>query len=242
MNLKAFLAILAALALVLAAGFLPRFTAAQQDKTDQDKILFAAVSGVQLDFDQGSDLTMRQTLAMMIHPQDQVEIPTELASMKQEKVERIAAAAVEKLFQTGILFQSPEEYSLWYRSTVLCYGPENRNNIFWQLAYEDPKGNSTFIFTIDDRTGTVCGIEFYSAQQQYDRDQMPLILERFTGQFLTGLGEEFVDVDVSKLMKNTQSPADGSYLAAEMTWQDPDSGACTIAFFVNKFGFYTYDS
>ncbi len=240
MNVKTILAVAAAVCVLLAAAWMPDLVANRQDSRNENQVMFVSVDGVQLEFDQESSLTTRQTLAMRIHPQDQVEIPGELASRKQEKVEAIAASAAERLFQAGVIFRDPSEFKTLYTYTELVYGLEKKNNIFWTIAIGSPDGMQDLSLIIDDRTGTVCGIQYLGFESKYGWDQMPLILDRFIRQYLTGLGEEFLDVDVDTLVKSAQAAQDGSYLATEMTWQELGYGECTITFFVNENGFYTY--
>ncbi len=241
MRWRTVILVLAALGVLLAAALLPELVAARQDREDLNQVMFENIEGIRLEFDQESALTIRQTISLVTNSSSTVNIPVELASRRQEKVETIARNMADRFFQAGILFQDPAEYILLYCYTELVYGPNNQNCIFWTIGLGPEDGSQSLSFFVDDRTGTVCSLEFHSARNLYGKDQMTLILDRFIRQYLTGLGEEFVDVDVSLLLKQAQMPQDGSYLATEMSWEE-GYGRCDLTFFVNERGFYTYYS
>ena len=96
---------------------------------------------------------------------------------------------------------------------------------------------------IDDRTGTVCSVEYRGLEAEYDSWEMQQILEGFCRTYLEGLGEEFFDYSAEDLTSKLDMAVDQSYMAAQLrfnAWDDPLYGETRIVFFLNRNGFYTY--
>ena len=239
MKLKQTLAVLAALSIIVLGALLPELTALRQDRQDVDTVLFSDVQGVVLQFDQ-YEMTRRETLAILAHCRDTVEIPPELTSLKRDKAERIAAAAVAKYADAGILLCDPAGDSALDVRAVLCYGTKEQSNVYWQVDYGDKKGNHMFTLVIDDRSGAVCSVEYADQKETYPVERMATVLRGFCRLHLTELGEEFSGWTVDGLVANAKSPQDSSYLATELIWEDATYGRTRITFFVNGNGFYTY--
>lgn len=239
MKLKHFLAIGAMVCLIVLGALLPELTARRQDAQSEGKIQFSQVESVKLEFSR-SDMTCSETLAILSHSLNAVEIPRELASLKYEKVEKIAASAAEKYRDAGILLSEPGGDVVLYCQSVLYYGRDNQSNVYWQVHYGAEDGGYRFNMFIDDRTGTICSMEYLDTKTEYEPERMEEVLQGFCRLYLTGLGEEFFDYSVEELMDNAKSPRDQSYLATELSWDDPLYGENRITFFVNRGGFYTY--
>jgi len=240
MKLKPVLTILAALCLIVLGALLPGLVARRQERQSAGQVLFSQVEDVKLEFAAESDITHSETLAILSRYKEAVEIPRELASLKWEKVETIAASSAERLRDTGLLLCDPEGDMLLSAQTVLYYGKDNQSNIYWLIQYGDRKGSHLFSMTVDDRTGTICTMEYMDHVSEYAAEQMETILRGFCQLYLTGQGAEFFDYSVDMLMEGAKQPQDRSYLATELSWEDPRYGNNRITFFVNRSGFYTY--
>ena len=245
MKIRSFLMILCAGAVIALGALLPGLVGKRLDAAEQGKIRFAQAQEIRLEFE-GSGMTMKQTLAVMGPMRDVVNIPEELATLKRSKVEHIAADAAQRYSQAGVLLRDPGDFSLYSMVgdyTVLVYGPETSSNVFWIVDYGDPEGNSWFHMVIDDRTGTVCSVEYRDLETEYDPGDMRQILEGFCQTYLEGLGEEFFDYSGADLAGKADQGADHSYMAAQLlfdAWDEPGLGETRIVFFVNRNGFYTY--
>ena len=245
MKIRSLFMILCAGAVIVLGAMLPGLVGERQDAVERGRIQFAPVQEVRLEF-ADSGITMKQTLAIMGPLRDVVNIPEELATLKRSKVERIAADAAQRYNQAGVLLGDPGDfsgYSMVGDYTVLVYGPETSSNVFWIVDYGDPGGNSWFHMVIDDRTGTVCSVEYRGLEAEYASWEMQQILEGFCQTYLEGLGEEFFDYSGSDLADKADRDADSSYMAAQLrfdAWDDPLYGETRIVFFLNRNGFYTY--
>lgn len=239
MKLKPILILLAALCIIVLGALLPQLVALRQDRQSEGQVQFSSVEGVELEFTQ-SDISRSETLAILARSRDAVAIPRELANLKPEKVEKIAAATVEKFRDAGILLGDIEEDSLLDAQPMLFYGLEGQSVIYWAVSFGDPFGQHSFSLTVDDRTGTVCSAEYMDGASEYEPDRMEAVLGGFCRIYLTGLGDEFSGWSVEELTKNAKSPQDKSYLATELSWSDSLYGENRITFFVNRSGFYTY--
>lgn len=239
MRLKGFLALLAAAAVIALGAWMPRLVAQRQDSLNENQVLFADVEAVELEFAQ-SEMTRGETLAILCRGRDTVQIPEELASLKREKVERIAQATVRKYAESGILLSETAGDRVLSCAVVLIYGQEQQNNVFWQVSYGDPEGEHVINLTIDDRTGIVCAAEYIDQSYEYTPEQMETVFSSFTQLYLTGLGDEFFDYPAQQLLDGAKSAQDGSYIASELFWSTERYGESRITFFVNRTGFYTY--
>lgn len=240
MKLKSAVALLAALCLIFLGAWLPRLAGQRQDARNENQVLFTQVQGVTLEFAE-SDLTMAETLSILMGARESVDIPQELASLKREKVEKIVGSTIEKYRDAGILLSDPTEDEILSCQTMLCYGPDRKSNVYWQVYYGDKEGSHAFIMTLDDRTGTICVMEYTDNASEYSADQMTAVLDGFLRLHLTGLGGTFFSADTASLLENAKAAQDYSYLATEYPWTDPTVPG-KITFFVNRGGFYTYFS
>lgn len=239
MRLKSILAILISLCIIVLGAMLPGLVERRQRLQSEGQVLFAQVEDVELTFAQNGT---GNSDAFWIYSKnkDAVEIPPELASLTREKVESIVASAVEKCLEEGMLLSSPEADRLLYSQTLLFYGQDNRSNIYWIVHYGDKKNTHTFSLVIDDRTGTICSMEYMDQKSEYEPEQMESVLRSFCQMYLTGLGAEFFDCSVDVLMDGAKRPADSSYLATELVCVNDVYGETRVTFFVNRSGFYTY--
>jgi len=239
MKLKPILVILAAVCIVILGAMLPQLVALRQDRQSEGKVQFSSVEGVELEFTR-SDISRSEALAILARSRDVVGIPRELANLKIERVEEIALGAVEKFREAGILLGDVEEDEVLDAQPMLYYGLEGQSVIYWAVSLGDPKAEHNFSLTVDDRTGTVCSVEYINGKTEYEPDRMEAVLGGFCRVYLTGLGDEFSGWSVEELTRNAKSPQDKSYLATELSWTDPLYGENRITFFVNRSGFYTY--
>lgn len=245
MKIRSYFLILCAGVVIVLGAMLPGIVGERRDAAEQGRIQFAPVQEVRLEFTD-SGITMKQTLAIMGPLRDVVNIPGELATLKRSKVEHIAADAAQRYNQAGVLLRDPGDfsrYSMVSDLTVLVYGPETSSNVFWIVDYGDQEENTWFHMVIDDRTGTVCSVEYRDLEAEYDPGEMGGVLEDFCQTYLDGLGEEFFDYSGADLAGKAEKDADSSYMAAQLrfnAWDNPLYGETRIVFFLNRNGFYTY--
>jgi len=239
-RIKSLLILLCALLILVLGGILPRLVSRQLDAGYENQVQFAPVEGVNLEFVQISGRTVEQTLAILGGARSAVDIPMELANLPREKAEQIALTAAEKYREAGILLGDAPAAKIPFCQTALYYGPDNQSNIFWKIHCSDKEGTFVFSVILDDRTGTVCAVEYTHTQKTYVQEDLERVLGGFAQLYLDGMGEAFFDVDAKTLLGKAHSPADGSYLAAEFSWDGGGYGTCRMTFFVNESGFYTY--
>lgn len=264
MKLKSFLALLLATAVIVLGALLPKFIGERQDAANDNQLLFAPINDVRLEFTQ-EEITMSQTVAIQAYQAEAVEIPYGLTSLGKEKAEAAALAAMERYQQAGTLFQNiTDQGQFIYCQPVLMYGAtvsgsiaeqeeqrydssgnNRQSNIYWDIAYSNTSNDAGFYscyfhFIIDDRTGTVCSVDYSDGNHRYKQEDMEFILASFCDSYLSELGEEFYWCDVEDIVANAKAPLDNSYLASDISWTDSVYGECRITFFVNENGFYTH--
>lgn len=234
--------------LILLGGFLPSIVAGRQDASVEEKIQFAQITDIQLEFSE-SDLSLRQTISILCTDPETVDIPAGLANLKQEYVESLAYNMAVQLKEKSIGFWTFEESGREYASDLhiaFCQPrlassnlEEDLSNIFWYVEVADTHQNQVMRVTIDDRTGTICSLYYQDMNRNHDKTQMQSILYSFSYLFLEELGEEYFDYDCNNILKDAQASADNSYLASAIRWWAGDHEMRTT-FFVNGSAFYTY--
>lgn len=242
MKLRSFVILLVSVAVVVLCAFLPDIVSWQQDAKYTGQVQFASVSDIHLEFTD-TDRTLKETIGILGENKDSLDIPAELASMKQDNVHRIAGKAIEAYRNAGLVDEN-SSFILQSITPMLVYGSgENRNNIFWYLGFYDYALGLYAHFSIDDRTGSVVSVEFgYTNMEPYGKKQMEYILLNFSETYLESLGEEFREYDAEELLEQAHMPNDGSYLANSVYYFVDGYRECSITFFVNQNGFYTYIS
>lgn len=244
MRLKTFLAILFAAGMIVLGALLPEFAARQQDAANDNQVLFASIQNVQLEFSQG-EMTVSQAVALLGKNTDVVEIPESLANLKWEKVKTIFLEALERYQEEGLFFQDMTEDFTIGHDTLLYYGNGSYdsgtqwNNIYWRLYCNRADGTAAVYMTIDDRTGTICSVEYADSENTYQQADRQAILSGFCTRYLADLGEEFYWCEVTDIVKKAVASSDGYYLASSISWADGDYGECNILFFLHESGFYT---
>ena len=242
MRLRSFIILLVSAAVIVLCAYLPDIVSWRQDAKYNDQVQFATVSDIQLEFT-NADRTLKETIGILGDVKETVDIPTELASMKEDKVHRIAGEAIEDYREVGLVDQDAS-FVMQSIVPILVYGTgENRNNVFWHIAFYDYKLGLYVNFTVDDRTGTVVSADFgHTGMESYNRQDMEYILLNFSEVYLEGLGEEFREYDSAELLEQAKAPYDESYLANSIYYFVDGYRECSITFFVNTTGFYTYIS
>lgn len=242
MRLRSFIILLVSVVIVVLCAFLPNIVSWRQDRKYTDQVQFASVSDIQLEFTD-SDRSLKETIGILGDIKDAVDIPPELASMKEDKIHRLAGETIEKYREAGLLAEDAS-FVMQSIQPVLIYGTgENRNNVFWNISFYDYKLGLYVNFTIDDRTGSVVSADFgRTGQESYTSQEMSYILGNFCAVYLKGLGEEFYEYDAAELLEEAKAPYDESYLANSIYYFVDGYRECSITFFVNTTGFYTYIS
>lgn len=240
--MRNFMALLLSLGVIVLCAYLPDIVSWRQDARYMDQVQFAAVTDIHLEF-ADTDRTLKETISILGESKDSLDIPVELASLKQDNVHRIAGKAIEAYREAGLVEENAS-FVMQGINPVLVYGTgENRNNVFWHVSFYDYKLGQYVNFTIDDRTGSVVSVEFgHTNMEPYAKMQMEYILENFSSVYLKSLGEEFRDYDTASVMEQAHAPNDGSYLASSVYCFVEDYRECSITFFVDRNGFYTYIS
>ncbi len=243
MKLKTFPAILFAVGMIVLGALLPEFAARRQDAANDNQVLFASIQNVQLEFSK-EEMTVSQAVALLGKYTDVAEIPESLANLKREKVKTIVQEALERYQAAGLFFQNMAESSKIEYSTLLAYGNGSFdsgtqwNNIYWEVSCLNADETAVVYLVIDDRTGTICSVEYDNSEKTFQQADMQAALSGFCTCYLEDLGEEFYWCVVSDIVKKATASSDGYYLASSVSWADEDFGECEILFFLHKSGFY----
>ena len=240
--MKNILALILSLVVVVLCAYLPDIVSWRQDKKNLEQVQFASAANIQLEFT-NAERSLKETIAILGDNRDSLDIPAELATLKEQNVQRIAGKALQEYREEGIL-TSEGDFYMQDLVPRLVYGTgENRNNVFWHISYVDFTHSYYVNFTVDDRTGAVVCVDVVRADtQEYTQKDMEVILGSFSEIYLKSLGEEFREYDAAALLENAKRPNDGSYLASAIYYFAEGYRETSITFFVNKTGFYTYIS
>lgn len=248
MKIKTPILLLLSFVLILLGALLPMLVGMQQDAANDGEVFLAAINDVQLEFSE-SDVTMKETISILCGGTDSVEIPPDLANLHSDRASDIALAMARQLQEAGIAFENrvelneleDPEFSVQYFQTVLASSStvDGQSNIFWTVVVCSKDGTQVLDVVIDDRTGTVCSLDYRDDYIAYNKTRMKSILYTFCKIYLDELGEEFYDYDRNSILSSAKSPTDNAYLASEINWWANDFEYRTT-FFVNTHGFYTY--
>lgn len=238
--MKNILALLLSLAVVVLCAYLPDIVSWRQDKKYLEQVQFASVADIQLEFT-NAERTLKETIAILGDNRDSLDIPAELATLKEQNVQRIAGKALQEYRDAGLLLADGDFYAQDVIPRLVYGTGENRNNVFWHASYVDFTHSYCANFTVDDRTGAVVCVEVVRMdKQEYTLEEMEFILGSFGEIYLKGLGEEFREYNTGTLLENAKRPNDGSYLANAIYFFADGYRESSITFFVSKTGFYTY--
>lgn len=240
MRIRSVLVFLLSAGLIVLGAMLPRLVGDRQDAANDNRVDFAPVNEVQLEFTE-NEMTMWEKLVLSGYIIDSVVIPEQLAVLTQDKVMEIARQTMEQYRQNGLIPEDMGEI----RPNISCqpmllYGSSEQSNVFWDVVLYLDGVQWTLHLIVDDQTGRVCRIEYTNYAEESVYDDMETSLFRFCELYLAGLGEEFFDFEPQDLVENARKPADGSYIAAEITWEAADSGSYRITLFLRQNGFYIY--
>jgi len=265
-NMIPFLALLLSAALLVLGALMPKLVGLRQDAENDNQVLFASIRSVQLEFSQ-DDMTVSRAVAMMGNNRQSTDIPESLTKLGAAKAQQMALAAAERYRQSGLVFQGLGEVANVSGQPVLMYSgsresekaydangqpqtngqavgdaSDSLSNIYWMFSLTDEKNQAFFQIFIDDRTGTVCNVNYSEtgmAQGLRTWQDKQSVLSAFCDRYLTDLGEEFYWCQLSDILDKAKAPTDNSYLASEISWRDDILGECHVTFFVNNNGFYT---
>lgn len=234
--------------LIILGAFLPAIVGNRQDAAVEGEILFAAIKDIQLEFSE-SDVSLREIISILCTDPETVEIPADLTTLKQERAESLALDMARRLQKATIAFQTYDangseteaELVVQFCQPLLASSNlvEDLSNIFWSVEISSKDISQYLTLIIDDRTGTVCALNYYDANMEYSKEQMHSILYTFSYLYLEELGEEYFDYSSNDILAEAQSPLDNSYLASSIRWWAKDYEYRTT-FFVSNNSFYTY--
>ena len=164
MRFRRSLILLLSVLLIVLGGLLPNVVGKRQDAADDGKIYFATVSDIELEFSE-SDVPLKQTISILCGNFDSVEIPEELATQSRERVTNIADSAAREYQEKGVAFQSEDGvlygFDIVIAQPVLAYSStDNQSSIFWFVNVIGFDRTQFMSLTIDDRTGTVCSVDY----------------------------------------------------------------------------------
>lgn len=246
MKIRSVLVFALSAALIVLGAMLPRLVGDRQDAENENRVQFASVNEVQLEFEE-SGMTMREKLAVTCQYSEVVDIPEQLAALTREKARGIVEQTLEQYRDAGLML---EEISLdvpWvsvYLQPTLLYGngDSEQSCVFWNATVTWGEAEWACNLLLDDQTGKVCRIGFTNyVEENTIYPDMEDAFYQFCDLYLTGLGEEFFEYDSRQLAENARKPADGSYMAAEVAWiNESGSGSCRLTLFMRTNGFDTY--
>jgi len=235
-------------ALIILGGLLPAIVGNRQDAAVENEIRFSPINTIQLQFTE-SDISLREIVSILCTDPETVEIPGDLTNLKLDRAQTLAMNMAQRLQENGIGFwshpldgpQEKMEYFVDFCQPVLSTSGlvDGLSNIFWTVEVVSTDRMEILSLVIDDRTGTICSMNYFDETVEYSKSHMQSILYTFSYLYLEELGEEYFDYNCNDILADAQSPLDNSYLASSIRWWAEDYEYRTT-FFVNNNSFYTY--
>lgn len=231
---------LSALVLVLGA-MLPRIVSWIVDAVGSNQVTYSQISAVSLEFDE-SGIPLQEKLPLLASA-EWVQVSTSMASHTTQEIQDIAAAAIERYSEAGLL---PSAVDISYSASIYPYlayasydpSSEMRSNLFWDVSITPRDSGPYMHMVLDDQTGAVCTLEYQSGGKE---SAFPLVeqqdkLSIFCDLYLEGLGEEFAEC-TPEFIPRAQ---DEAYTGAKLAFTDSGYGDYRIALIVYEHGFYAY--
>lgn len=247
MRNKAVLALILALVLIGAGAFLPRIAGATLDRSVSDKIQFAEIGDVQLEFVQ-SDMPMEEILGILCKGTHSVEVPSDLASHSASDIQRLAQQAISHYQEAGLIPHSIDVTADTHTCVPQLHYQQSssrKSNIFWNLILEPSDNSWRLEMVLDDRTGSLCSINYdyhwgpedAAAESLYEDWEAMLL--NFRDLFLRDLGDAFVELSTEDISGEIGYSVGEDYTSTTVTWADTIKGECHIVFYIHGSAFNT---
>jgi len=248
---KAVLSLILALVLIAAGALLPKIVGTIMDTSLSNRIEFADASDIQLEFVQ-SDMPMEEILGIMCKSTNSVEIPADLAVHSAEEIHQLALQAITHYQEANLIPHSIDaDADIQSCIPKLHYqqSSSRKSNIFWNLIFEPSDNSWRLEMALDDRTGALCSINYdyrvVSVDPGYANTPEPIyadlegMLLTFADVFLSGLGENFAELDTDEISAGISTSVDEDYASTTVSWADSIKGECHIVFYILDTSFYT---
>lgn len=248
MRNKTVLALILAVALILFGAFLPKIVGSIMDRSASNKMEFAEVSDIQLEFVQ-SDMPMEEIMSILCKGTHSVEVPQDLASHSASDIQRLAQQAISHYQDAGLISHSVDiaiELQSCVPNLVYQQASSRKSNIFWHLVIVPADNSWSLEMDLDDRTGRLCSINYiYHVDPNQAKPTEPIyedleeMLLSFSNLFLRDLGDSFAEMDTEAISAGISTSVDEDYASATVTWEDTIKGECHMIFYLLDTSFYT---
>lgn len=243
------IALLSLAALILGA-FLPKIASAWQDGREA-AVLYAPMPEISLEFDHlDQENSIRDKIILLQKEHDSLSIPESMASMSVSAVEKRVLEVVREYQAAGLLPALSQELNK-KRISASAYlvrrlSGGDQGTVFWTVDVElDPMNPQYLNLILDDETGTVCTVHYTNEPLLWEdpasrENPDPELLEKWLyslcSLYLTGLGEEFEDVDPADLARG--AVLSDAVLSTALNWSDILYGEISISFTVTDCYFH----
>lgn len=173
-KLKTGLILLLTLALLTAGACLPRIAAAVQDGRTMGAPATQQVRSVQLEI--RTDPPALEKLAMFSKQDGVIEIPEGSAALSTAEAEELAYQALELYIEAGLI--KPFETYTYDIRPLLAQVPDDPEltGVYWNVSIaEEMEGYCMATLAIDDETGKVLLIHFFSGDENEKEDRKEML-------------------------------------------------------------------
>lgn len=234
------LVLLCSVLVIVLGALLPWLVSRVADSLVQDKVSYAQVDAVHLEFEEES-MTLREKLALLGNLTQTVPISENLSRLSAADVRALTAGVIEQYVQAGLLPASLDAYDSANTELIPeivlntnARTQETRSNLFWSVQVYSPD-NGILSLLLDDETGVVCTINFDITNSAYFSGDFEARLSAFRDLYLDGLNGEFTAFGPIQ----GAGPID-KWAGSDISWTDPVYGEVRINLLVYEFGFYAY--
>lgn len=248
MRWKTMIALLIFAVILVLGAFLPGAVGYFLDRDGSQVPTCVQMEQIHLEFEEES-MTLRQKLALLNSSAQTMQVSLDMTRYTAAEIWQIAMKTAQRYYEAGMVPQELRAADITYCLPIMYYwqeqGAEGRiqSNIFWELSFGgDSLGGDSLVLVIDDRTGTVCTLNYQNVNaRRAENLTLGKALENLCRMSLEELGEEFSEFDAKALAsEGIGSNASASYAAVDLAWEDTLRGELRLAFVVSDSGFYTY--
>lgn len=207
------LLLLLTLALVAAGALLPRLVAAVTDGSAAERVDYGELTPVELDLREKTSLTTEQKL-FLVHHGDSIQISAADVSMTEAEALAAAENALTPYYDAGLLPTLAAGETTC--SPVLTYSTINDfYGYFWQITILQD-GNWQLELVLDDETGRLMSIFFWTGDHVFYEEKMDATLETFVDICLGAL-------ELERPEDSQYTGLDGERRSVRCWWLIPDN-------------------
>lgn len=244
-KLKTVLILLLAAAVIVGCAYLPGFVGTMQDNAENE-VRYAEIQALQLQLGnaQRGELPMLGKLSLLKRGTT-MEIAEEDAPMLPDTVLDRSHTEFSRYMDCGLIHTELDFSKIW-ATPFLVFSPEDPdvNFIYWSVEVLDSSVNTSLTLLIDDETGKLLRIDYYTDEWYYAPEEQYYLLDTFYNVYMESLDliEELKAREdaVSDRETFTEDISTDGSAGIRVRFSDPEYGEVNLDFYVHPNGFYCY--